>query len=240
MSISTPQVPAQSAFRRIFVTGPWLPAGVIATGYWNGKPWHTLTYPMFSRADVQRLCELLPDLTFVESRNAVRHVEGGHTEWFDAEPHVVDGKLMDLYAVGFGWGWRLARHDTVPATHGQSLHMMVRTAALEWMQALADEDHVALCAYASFLLSGYIEQRLEIRHRLDLSRFDAVLAIASQRLPLPGAVRIAVQSSEWIAVVDALTYLADGEEFNALPQQARRERVIEAMLDQLAREVGGA
>jgi hypothetical protein len=66
-----------------------------------------------------------------------------------------------------------------------------------------------------------------------------VLAIASQRLPLPGAVRIAVQSSEWIAVVDALTYLTDGEEFNALPQQARRERVIEAMLDQLVREVGG-
>jgi hypothetical protein len=48
-----------------------------------------------------------------------------------------------------------------------------------------------------------------------------------------------VQSSEWIAVVDALTYLTDGEEFNALPQQARRERVIEAMLDQLVREVGG-
>lgn len=240
MSNSTFQVPAQSAFRRIFVTGPWLPVGVVAAAYWNGKPWHTLTCPMFSRADVQRLSELLPELTFDEPRNAVRHIEGSRTNWFDAEPHVVDGKLVDLYAVGFGWGWQLARHDTVPATHWQSLHVMVRPAALEWMQALADEDHVALCAYASFLLSGYIEQRLECRHRLDLSRFDAVLAIASRQLPLPGAVRIAVQSSEWIAVVDALTHLADGGAFDALPLQARRERVIEAMLDQLAREVGGA
>ncbi|EKZ99020.1 hypothetical protein D769_12261 [Cupriavidus sp. HMR-1] len=182
----------------------------------------------------------MPDLAFDESRNAVRHVEGRRTDWFDAEPHVVDGKLVDLYAVGFGWGWKLARHDTVPATHGQSLHVMVRPAALEWMQALADKDHVALCAFASFLLSGYIEQRLGCGHRLDLSRFDAVLAIASRQLPLPGAVRIAVQSSEWIAVIDALTHLADSAGFNALPQQARRERVVEAMLDQLAREVGGA
>ncbi len=56
--MSTVQLSAQSAFRRIFVTGPWLPDGVVATGYWNGKPWHILTSPMFSRADVQRLCEL--------------------------------------------------------------------------------------------------------------------------------------------------------------------------------------
>jgi len=238
MSISTVQ-PAQAAFRRIFVTGPWLPQGMVAGAYWNGKPWHQLTVPMFSRVDAQGLSELMPELTFDESRNAIRHDAGGRTDWFDAEPHIVDGKRVDLYPIGFRWGWQFAQHDTVPAAHGQPLHVMVRPAARAWMQALADEDCVALCAYASFLLSGYIEQRMECRHRLDLSRFDAVLCIASAAEMSTGTVRMAVQSCNWICIVDALAHLVVDGEFKVLPQQARRERIIEVILDQLARELGG-
>jgi len=238
MSISSVPSHTSSAFRRIFVTGPWLRKGLVAIAYSNGKPWHPLSYPMFTRSDALHLCDAIPGLSFDASRDAFIHVEQDQVACFEAESHIWNGKLVDLYAIGPGWGWQLAQDDRVPAAHSESLHVNVRPAALAWIQTLADDASVALGAFCSFLLSGYIEKRMELQHALDLTRFDAVLCIASKAPVGHDVAGIAVQVEEWIGIVDALVHLAADGAFNTLSRQTRRERIVEAMLDQLAREVG--
>jgi len=239
MTLPAVQSQASLAFRRIFVTAPCLPKFLVVIAYSHEKPWHQLSQPMFTRSDARELCRHVAGLSFDEGRNAFIHVDDGRITCFEAVPHVMGGKLVDFYAIGPNWGWKLAEEDRVPAAHGELLHVNVRPAALEWFQSLADDACVPLDAFCSFLLAGYIEQRMELRHALDLSRFDAVLCIASKAHAGHNYVRIAVQAEAWIGVVNALVHLASDDAFKALSWQSRRERLVEAMLDQLAREVAG-
>ncbi|CAG9186073.1 hypothetical protein LMG32289_06247 [Cupriavidus pampae] len=237
MSIPAVQSQSSSAFRQFFVASPRLPKSLVAIAFSNGKPWQPLRSPLFTRTEGLHLCEYVRGLAFDESRNAfVETVQDGVT-WFDAVPQVLDGKLVQFYAIGPDWGWQLAEVDRVP--RGDSLYVNVRPAALEWIQALAADADVGRAAFCSFLIAGYVEQRMELKHALDLSRFDALLCIASKAPVGANVVRIAVVAESWIGIVDALAHLSPDPAFNALAQQTRRERIVDAILDQLAREIGG-
>ncbi|QET04019.1 hypothetical protein FOB72_17855 (plasmid) [Cupriavidus pauculus] len=235
MSISVAESQSPLALRRIFVTCQRMP--VVAIAFSNGKPWQPLRAPLFTRHEGLQLCQYIRSLSFDKSRNAFALVEDGRVTWFDVSPQVIDGKMMEFYTIGPDWGWKLSEVDRVPS--GEPLFVNVRPAVLEWIQSLAADAYVGQSAFCSFLIAGYVEQRMELQHALDLSRFEALLCIASKTPVGPNVVRVAVVVESRVGIVDALAHLSSDATFNALALQHRRERIVEAMLDQLAREVAG-
>ncbi|MEM5433572.1 hypothetical protein CBM2626_U50017 [Cupriavidus taiwanensis] len=97
----------ERAWRRVCVTGSWLPDHAFVWAYWNGTMWNGFAVPMFTSQDACNLCAVMPSLVYVEARQAFLFEEGGETEWFHAAAQLVDGELLQLYSLGESWCWQL-------------------------------------------------------------------------------------------------------------------------------------
>ncbi len=98
-------------FRAARFTADWLDEGTTLVGFTDGLRWNGWAMPYFSREVGLRLCSLLPSLTFDAERNAFVSVcedypEDEQEEAFAVRTVEVDGKQLELYAIGAGsWTW---------------------------------------------------------------------------------------------------------------------------------------
>lgn len=107
MSDSPNQSGTNRAWRRVRVTGSWLPDDAFVWAYWNGSMWNGFAVPLFTRQDAISLCAVMPGLVYVEARHAFLFDENGEAEWFHAGPQLVDGQQLQLYSLGESWCWEL-------------------------------------------------------------------------------------------------------------------------------------
>ncbi|SPS03024.1 hypothetical protein CBM2634_U610001 [Cupriavidus taiwanensis] len=70
MTESLKQSGTKRAWRRIRVTGNWLPDHAFVWAYWNGTMWNGFAVPMFTSQDASNLCAVMPSLVYVEARQA--------------------------------------------------------------------------------------------------------------------------------------------------------------------------
>lgn len=114
MNDSPNQNGTNHAWRRVRVTGSWLPDNAVVWAHWNGTMWNGFAVPLFTRQDATSLCAVMPSLMYVEAREAFLFDENGETEWFHAARQVVDGEELHLYSLGESWCWQLVDASDPP------------------------------------------------------------------------------------------------------------------------------
>ncbi len=242
MSISSIQSNVPGTYRRVVVTGSWLPNNAAVGAYWNGAMWNGFPVPMFTREDGDALCAVMPSVAYVEGRRAFLFEENDHVEWFHPEVHVVGGKEQCLYAIGDSWCWQFAEGgSTVTAQErasGSYLVLQLGPRVRAWVQELAQSNGQSLEDYAEFLLTSFCDERRDGRPKFDLSGFEATVARARHATPLSQRQTLNVRRGAWLDVVDAVLSLAAAED-GGLQLRLSRELFAETVLDSLAREVGG-
>ncbi|MFJ4291288.1 hypothetical protein ACIP1U_16115 [Cupriavidus sp. NPDC089707] len=227
------------AYRRVLVTGSWLPDDVAVGAYWNGAMWNGFPVPVFTSEDGDALCAVMPNLVYVAGRRAFLFEENDHVEWFHPAVHVIEGKEQHLYAIGNGWCWQFADAGTnAVGISGSYLVMQLRPQVGAWLENLAQENGQSLADYADFLLTSFCEERRDGRSRFDLSGFEATVSRVRLATAIPQGQTVQVRRGTWVALVDAVLSLAAAEDGGA-QSRLSRERFAETVLDSLARELGG-
>jgi len=241
MSISSIPSNVPRVYRRVVVTGSWLPDNAAFGAYWNGAMWNGFPVPVFTREDGDALCAVMPSLAYVEGRHAFLFEENGHVEWFHPGVHVVDGKEKCLYAIGDNWCWQFAEGGSTATAQerasGSYLVLQLGPRVRAWIQDLAQSNGQSLEDYAEFLLTSFCDERRDGRPKFDLSGFEATASRVRHAIPLSEGETVRVRRGEWLDVVDAVLSLVAAEGGNS---QARisRELFAETVLDCLARELG--
>ncbi|WP_316157442.1 hypothetical protein [Cupriavidus sp. BIC8F] len=230
------------AYRRIFVTGSWLPDNTAVGAYWNGTMWNGFPVPMFTREDGDGLCAVMPNLVYVERRQAFLFDENQQVEWFRPSIAVVDGKEQHLYAIGDSWCWQFTE-TTDDASGGNwlagsYLQLRLRPGVHAWIQGLARSNGQAVEHYAEFLLASFCEERRDGRPKFDLSGFEATALRAQHATPISVGDAVRVCRGPWLNVVDAVLSLVAAE-VGGEPSRLSREMFAETVLDGLARGLGG-
>jgi len=243
MQISSLIDHTESTYRRVNVTGDWLPQELVFGAYWDGSRWNGFPVPMFALEDGKALCAEMPGLTFVEHMQAFCIQEGDDEVWCHSVQSIVNGRPMDLYLIGDSWCWELAEEcEILPGQggpHADALELRLRPAALIWLRRSARAAGVPLATFVESLVMRQIEERMAGRSYLDLSGFDALLCIAKSAARHPPGSGIAIPPKEWLRIVDALLLAGqDDTPFHQLHQQIKREMFVEVLLDRLARERG--
>ncbi|MFC4524730.1 hypothetical protein [Cupriavidus pinatubonensis] len=230
------------AYRRIFVTGSWLPDNTAVGAYWNGTMWNGFPVPMFAREDGDGLCAVMSNLVYVERRKAFLFDENQQVEWFGPSIAVVDGKEQHLYGIGESWCWQFTDYADDPSPQnwlaGSYLELHLRPSVRVWIQELARVNGQSLGDHAEFLLSCFCEERRNGRPRFDLSGFDAIASRAEHATPISDGDTVRVGRGPWLNVVDAVLSLVAAED-GGEPLRLTRITFAEAVLDGLARELGG-
>lgn len=229
----------ERAYRRVLVTGSWLPDDIAVGAYWNGAMWNGFPVPVFTSEDGDALCAVMPNLVYVAGRRAFLFDENDHVEWFHSAVHVVEGKDQPLYAIGTGWCWQFAGSGTEAMELSGSYRVLqLRPQVVAWIENLAQQNGQALEPYVEFLLAGFCEERRDGRPRFDLSGFEATVSRARLATSITQGQPVRVRGSEWLDVVDAVLSLAAAEDGGA-QSRLLPERFAETVLDSLARELGG-
>ncbi|AQV99432.1 hypothetical protein BJN34_36780 (plasmid) [Cupriavidus necator] len=230
------------AYRRIFVTGNWLPDNTAVGAYWNGTMWNGFPVPMFTREDGDGLCAVMPNLVYVERRQAFLFDEDQQVEWYRPSIAVVDGKEQHLYAIGDSWCWQFADYADDPNVPkwltGSYLQLHLRPSVRAWIQELARANGQSVEHHAEFLLACFCEERRDGRPKFDLSGFEATASRAQHATPISVGDAVRVRRGPWLKIVDAVLSLVAAED-GGEPSRLSREMFAETVLDGLARELGG-
>ena len=93
-------------FTEVLVEPDWA-AGVTFSAYSNGQRWNGWAMPYFTRENGRRVCEIVDNMRYDESQDAfVAPSDDESYEVFRSQVLVVEGKEVQVYAIGTGsWWW---------------------------------------------------------------------------------------------------------------------------------------
>ncbi|WP_020201337.1 hypothetical protein [Cupriavidus sp. WS] len=119
MQISPTRSGTELVFRRVYVTGDWLPDDFAIGAYWDGALWNGFPVPLFSLEDGMALCAAMPSLAFDEVAQVFRMEDGEDQLWCPQVARVIDGRAVDLYLIGDSWCWQLAEAGEPAAANSE-------------------------------------------------------------------------------------------------------------------------